>query len=295
VGRLQHWRCKYDSSSPAEAAVSKVAPSPLRARGEARAVFSRIGATSRPARVFESGGLRLRFPKAVGPCEAVLINTGGGMAGGDRALVELELESGADVLATTQSAEKIYRSEGEAAKVETRLALAEGARLAWTPQETILFESARLERRLEADVAEGAWLLLIESAVFGRLAMGEDGIEASFKDRWRIRRGGRLVFADALRIDNAAAALRRPAVGRDARAIASFLFMAPEAAAHLERIRGLFDEIAARSGAPLEAAASALDGFIVARALSPDPARLRSGVLAVMMALTNRAAPRVWQ
>jgi urease accessory protein len=267
----------------------------LRARGEARAAFARIGAKTAPARVYEAGGLRLRFPHSAGPCEAVLVNTGGGVAGGDRAAIELTLEDGADVHATTQSAEKIYRSEGEAAEVATRLNLAAGARLAWIPQETILFDRSRLDRRLEADIATDASLLLIESIVFGRLAMGEERIAASLRDHWRIRRGGRLVFADELRLDEAAEALSRPAIGRDARAVASFLFMAPEAAAHLDALRATFDEIAEKDGAPLEAGASALDGFLVGRALSRDPARLRALVLAVMMALTGRPAPRVWQ
>lgn len=283
-----------DSFSPDGAAAAKTAAARLRARGEARAVFARIGAASRPARVFEAGGLRLRFPHAAGPCEAVLVNTGGGMAGGDQAAIELSLEPGADVLATTQSAEKIYRSEGEAVRVATRLRLAAGARLAWTPQETILFDKARLERRLDAEIAEDAALLLIESVVFGRLAMGEDRIAAALDDRWRIRRGGRLVFAEELRIDDAAAALSRAAVGRGARAIASFLFMAPNAAARLDAIRAALDENSS-GDASLEAGASALDGFILGRAVAADPARLRVLVLAVMMTLTGRPAPRVWQ
>jgi urease accessory protein len=269
--------------------------SPLRARGEARAVFSRIGDASKPTRVFESGGLRLRFPNSAGPCEAVLVNTGGGMAGGDRAAVELTLAEGADVLATTQSAEKIYRAENEPAAVKTRLTLGVGARLSWLPQETILFDQARLERRLEAEVAPDATLLAIESVVFGRLAFGETEIAARFLDRWRIRRGGKLVFAEELRIENAGAALRRPAVGGGARAIASFLFMAPDAEAGLEKIRAAFDELNNGDGASLEAGASLLDGFVVARALSSDPARLRRCVVAVMMALRGSAAPRVWQ
>ncbi|HLJ69930.1 MAG TPA: urease accessory protein UreD, partial [Roseiarcus sp.] len=176
----------------------------------------------------------------------------------------------------------------------TRLSLAAGARLAWTPQETILFDKARLERRLDADIAEDAALLLIESVVFGRLAMGEDGIAASLSDRWRIRRGGRLVFAEELRIGDAAAALSRPAVGGGARAIASFLFMAPNAAAVLDKVRAALGE-ATGDGAAAEAGASALDGFIVGRAVAAEPVRLRALVLAVMMALTGRPAPRVWQ
>ncbi|HLW92328.1 MAG TPA: urease accessory protein UreD, partial [Roseiarcus sp.] len=162
-------------------------------------------------------------------------------------------------------------------------------------QETILFDHARLERNLEADVATDASLLLVETAIFGRLAMGETNIDAMFRDNWRIRRNGRLVFAEALRIDDAGAALRRPAVGRGATAIASFLFLAPDAAAHLDTIRARLEEAAAASDERFEAGVSALDGFIAGRAVSASPARLREAMAAVMMALTGRAAPRVWR
>jgi urease accessory protein len=269
--------------------------SPLRAKGEARALFTRIGAATKPARVFETGGLRLRFPNALSACEAVLVNTGGGMAGGDSAAIALTLEDGADVLATTQSAEKIYRAETEATRVETRLTIGGHASLSWIPQETILFDRASLERRLEAEVASDGTFLAIESVVFGRLASGEAEIAARLHDRWRIRRDGKLIFADELRIENAAAVLQRPAIGAGARAIASFLFIAPHAEAALEKIRAVFKAQSADERAPVEAGASGLDGFIVARALSPDPRQLRRCILAVMMALRGSSAPRVWQ
>ena len=125
----------------------------MRARGEAHATFARVGAGSEPARVFETGGLRLRFPRASGHCEAVLINTGGGMTGGDRANNSLTLEAGAEVLFTTQSAEKIYRSDGETTEVDAQVAIADGARLEWMPQETILFQGARFARRLRRSIS----------------------------------------------------------------------------------------------------------------------------------------------
>jgi urease accessory protein len=269
---------------------------PLRAAGRARGVFGRVGASTQPLRVFDSGGLKLRFPNsAADRCEAVLVNTGGGMAGGDHAAIDLALEAGAEVLATTQSAEKIYRAEGRVTRIEARLTLAPGARLSWLPQETILFDHAQLARRLEADVALDASLLLIESLVFGRLAMGEEGEGIGVSDQWRIRRDGRLVFAEALRLGEASRALKRSAVGRGARAGASFLFMAPNAEASLDKVRDTLNAVAARDGAPLEAGASALDGFLLARALSADPVRLRAAVVDVMMTLTGRRPPRVWQ
>jgi urease accessory protein len=265
-----------------------------RARGEIRAVFARAGERCEAARVYETGGLRLRFPRAGAECEAVVVNTGGGMAGGDRSRVDLTAGRQARVVATTQSAEKIYRSEGEAVRVEVRLRVESGGALAWIPQETLLFEAARLERSLEADVAADASLLLVEAVTFGRLASGETRIAARFRDRWRVRRDGRLIFAEEARLDDAGAALDRPAVGRGARAIAAILSVAPNAEAQLPALRAALEGIAAREGAPLDAGASAFDGMAAARLASPSPSRLRAAVIEAMLALRGREAPRVW-
>lgn len=265
-----------------------------RAVGEVRAVFARAGERSEAARVFETGGLRLRFPRAGAECEAVIVNTGGGMAGGDRASVDLTVGPQARVVATTQSAEKIYRSEGEAVRIETRLRVEAGGALAWTPQETLLFEAARLERGLEAEVAADASLLLIESATFGRLAHGEARVAASFRDRWRVRRGGRLIFADETCLENAGATLDRPAVGHGARAIATILCVAPNAEAQLPALRAALEAAAAREGEPLDAGASAFEGMTLARLASPSPSRLRAALIEAMLALRGREAPRVW-
>ncbi len=164
-----------DPGQPVEAALDPRARQ--RAQAEARASFRRTGARTGPMRLFETGGLRWRFPRSASPCEAVIVNTGGGVAGGDVLRVELTLDEGAEVAATTPAAEKIYRSDGPAACIETRLKLAPRARLLWLPQETILFDKARLERKLEVDMAADADLLLVESLVFGRLAMGETAID----------------------------------------------------------------------------------------------------------------------
>jgi urease accessory protein len=265
-----------------------------RARGEARVRFARVGARSAAERVFETGGLRLRFPRSDAECEAVLVNTGGGMAGGDRAKIEVAVGANARALVTTQSAEKIYRCEGEPARVEMRLAVEPGGSLVWAPQETLLFEQASLERRLDAELAVDASLTIFEAAVFGRLASGETDAAAQLHDRWRIRRAGRLVFAEALRLADAAAALDRPAVGAGARAIATILCVAPDAEAQAPNLRAALEAIAVEPGETLDVGASGFDGMAVARLVSPSPSRLRAALIAAMLALRGREAPRVW-
>ena len=260
-----------------------------RADAEARASFMRIGERTEPDRLFETGGLRWRFPRSSSPCEVAIVNTGGGVAGGDCYRLSLTLSEGAEVEATTPSAEKIYRSEGMPARIAMRLALAPRARLFWLPQETLMFEGARLERKLEADMAGEAALVIAESLVFGRLAMGESRIEASLSDSWRVRRDGELVFADETRLERAGAALDRQAVGAGARALATIVAAAPNIEARLPDLRAALD--AASDG--VEAGASAFDGLIVARLLSASPSRLRAALIASIVALGGRK-PRLW-
>lgn len=264
-------------------------PAPPRARGEIRADFVAHGTTTRVGRLYETGGLRLRFPKARETCEGVIVNTGGGVVGGDHARLSFSAGARARVALTTQSAEKIYRTDGPAAHVETALTLEAGAELDWLPQETILFDQARLVRSLDVDMAVDARLVACESIVFGRQAMGESCEAGDFRDRWRIHRAGKLIFAEDTRLDGPAALLARPALGGGARALATLLFVAPDAPARLEDCRAALD------GAPCESGVSALDGFLVARLVSPSPENLRLAILYLFSRLLGRAAPRVWQ
>ena len=241
--------------------------------------------------MFETGGLRWRFPRSIDPCEAVLVNTGGGVAGGDTYRVALTLQGGAAVEATTTAAEKIYRSDGEPARIAVTLALEAGARLSWMPQETILFEGARLVRTLTIDIAADAELIAVETLVFGRLAMGEARIDAALSDSWRLRRAGRLVFADATRIAQAGACLDRTACGAGARAVATLVAAAPGVEASLPDLRAALEA----GGADVEAGASAFDGLIVARLVSPSPSRLREIAIAAILALSGRQPPRLWR
>jgi urease accessory protein len=260
-----------------------------RARAEARGSFARVGARTEPARLFETGGLRWRFPRSSNPCEAAIVNTGGGVAGGDSYSVSLTLSEGAEVEAATPSAERIYRSDGPAATITTRLALAPGARLFWLPQETLVFEGARLERRLEVETSGEAEVLIAETLVFGRLAMGETRIDASVRDSWRVRRDGQLVFADETRIDHAGATLDRKAVGAGARALSTIVASAPTIEARLPDLRAALET----AGSGVESGASAFDGLIVARLLAESFNQLRMGLVASIIALGGRK-PRLW-
>jgi urease accessory protein len=263
-----------------------------RVRAELRLDFARAGARSEAARVYETGGWRWRFPRSGARAEAVAVNTGGGMAGGDQVRITVTAGPGARGLVTSQSQEKIYRADGAPCATRVRLDVAPGARLVWAPQETLLFEGAQLERRLEADVAEGGELTIIEAVAFGRLAHGETRVDAALADQWRLRRAGRLALAEAFRIEGAGAALDRAALGAGARAMATLVRIGPTAAAALEPLREALAALEA-DGA-FEAGASVVDGVLVARLLSPLPQRLRAGLVAAWGVLEGQDAPRVW-
>jgi urease accessory protein len=260
-----------------------------RARAEARGSFVRVGARTEAERLFETGGLRWRFPRSSNPCEAAIVNTGGGVAGGDSYSVNLTLSEGAEVEATTPSAERIYRSDGPAAGIATRLTLKPRARLFWLPQETLMFDGARLERRLEVEMSGEAAFIVAETLVFGRLAMGESRIDASLRDSWCVRRDGQLVFADETRLDHAGAALERKAVGAGARALSTIVAAAPNIEARLPDLRAALKT----AGSGVESGASAFDRLVVVRLLAASGARLRAALVASIVALGGRK-PRLW-
>ena len=219
-----------------------------------------------------------------------MINTAGGMAGGDTAHLRFAVGPGAAVTITTQSAEKIYRAAGATSHVEAQLAVAAGSRLEWLPQETILFDDARLRRHIAVDVAPDASLLMAESVVFGRLARGETMSAGLFRDRWRVRRAQKLVFAEEVALEGAIGdLLDRPALGAGARAAATLLLVEPQAERHLDAARAALAQGTAVGGA------SAWNGMLVARLMSPSPAAVRAAMVALLGALRGRAAPRVWQ
>ncbi len=134
---------------------------------------------------------------------------------------------------------------------------------------------------------------MIEAVAFGRLAHGETRIDAALTDRWRLKRGGRLVFAESLSLENAGRTLDRVAVGAGARALATIVRLAPDAYAMLDPLREALDAIEQNGG--LEAGASVVDGVLVARLASPSPQRLREALIAVFFVLEGRDAPRVWR
>ena len=260
-----------------------------RARGAVRFDVAGIDGVTRRREVHEAGSLRVRFPSPEDEgASAVLVNTAGGIAGGDRFDIDIASAEGARLTVTTAAAEKVYRAEGPAAELNIRLKAEGRSHLAWLPQETILFDRARIHRRFEIDLSESASLLLCEIVVFGRVAMGERMSEGEFVDRWRLRRGGKLIFAENIRLDgDIGEKLARPAVAKGGVAIGTALIV-PGDEALVERIRGASEAFGGEVGI------SAWNGFAMARFCAQDAARLRADMTAVLGCALGSALPRLW-
>jgi urease accessory protein len=263
-------------------------PIPMQRASGAGRIDVRAGAAAADlVSLAQSGSAKIRFCRTDDSVrEAVLINTAGGLTGGDRFGWEMVLQPGARLRAVTQACEKIYRSAGSEAEVGVSLSLGEGAVLEWLPQETILFEGARLRRRFEIDAAPGARLLAAEAVILGRQAMGEGDADVVLRDRWRVRRAGELIFADDVRLAGRGGERDGTALLGKAGAFASVLLVAEDAEARLGDLRPLLGE---RGGA------SAFDGKLFCRFLDTDGAALRRRLTAVIGVLRDgRATPRLW-
>ena len=273
------------TTTPDAASPPDPAPAMQRARGTVRAAFKRRGEATVIDRLYQGGSARLRLPRTTG-AEAVLLNTAGGVTGGDRFETTITAAPRTALTVTTQTAERLYRSTGAEGRIDNALILGQGARVDWLPQETILFEGARLRRTLRVDMAGDATLLAVEPLVLGRTAMGERVTRGALHDAWRVRRGGALVYADALRFGgDIAGMLGAQATLDGCIACVALLYVAPDASDRLEALRGTLDK---------NCAASAWNGLLAARILSDTGAGLRKALERAVATLRTGPLPRVW-
>ena len=265
---------------------------PQRARGDASLAVRAAGGRTRLADLRQSGCAKLRLPRTFADhVEAVAINTSGGLTGDDELTWAAQAGNGAALSLSTQACERVYRSAGGCARVRTVLSAGEDARLAWLPQETILFDGAALDRELQVDLHPTARVLLLEPFVFGRTAMGETVRRLHLRERWTVHRDGRLEHAEALDLDgDAQAALDSPHVGNGARAMATLVLLAPgaETMAH-----------AARRLAP-EAGIGAFPDRLAVRLVAGNARDLRTTLLPLIDLLSpvgepGARLPRVWR
>lgn len=262
-----------------------------RAHGEVSLSFERRAGRTVLADLYQKGSLKARFPRAESGAwtGAILVNVSGGVAGGDQLSVAINVGAGAEASVATLAAERVYRARrpSEVAHIVSAVTIERGGACEWLPQETILFDRSSLERQLDIRLAEDARFLGVEMLLFGRSAMGERLEQSRLADTIRLRRGGRLVLHDAIRLE--AAALARPAVASGMRGAATLLYAAPDAEGGLAALRAALARTRAEWGA------SAWDGIVLARVLAAEGVSLRAAIVAGLQALRGpRLLPRVW-
>lgn len=269
--------------------MTKIVAEQPRARGFARLSFVQSDKKSRLADLRQSGSTRVLFPRVDSPVpQAVLINTAGGLTGGDRFETQAEIGPGAALTLTTQAAERAYLAQpGEHAEVANSLKVGAGGRANWLPQETILFQGCSLSRHLRVDLADGARALITEPLVFGRAAMRERVLDARFSDRIEIRRNEEVLFLDSVAFaGDVDAHLAKPTIADGAKAMAGVIYVAPDAEARLDAVRAHL---------PQSAGASLIrDGLLFCRILASDSYILRRALVPVLAHLLNDDLPRPW-
>lgn len=262
---------------------------PPRARGSAQISVIESEGGTRLSGLYQSGSLKVLFPRPRAGLEALLVNTAGGLTGGDRFSLQAKVGPGAHLTLTTQAAERAYRSvPGPAAQVASTVDVSAGGTLNWLPQEMIVFDGAHLSRSLHANLDGDARLLVVEPVVFGRTAMNERVTQASLRDRIEIRRDGTPLCIEALRLNgDVASHLGRSATGAGAGALATVIYAGPDAEAWLGAIRA---DLPASGGASLLA-----DGCLCLRLLATDGYALRQTLLPILDRLTGHTMPVSWR
>ena len=238
--------------------------------------------------VFQKAPIRVMFPRAGGePAEeAVLINTAGGVAGGDRLECSVTALAAASIAVTSQAAEKVYRALQEPAIIATKLKACDGAKLAWLPKETIAFNCARLSRSTEIELCSGAELLALEWLVLGRAEHGEEMTGGHIADSWRVRKDGRLIWADSFRVaDETFPHLHKRALLSNCKAVATLIYFGPDLDKRLELFRDL-----ARSQ-ECHCAATSVGGLIIVRVAASASSDLRFALRSFLQELRRELEP----
>ncbi len=260
-----------------------------RAKGDVLLSARRLGKASVIGDLRQAGSLKAVFPRPQGDAlECVSVNTAGGITGGDCFSTKATATAQSHLCLTTQAAERAYRAQpGEIGNVRTALHVEAEAKLDWLPQETILFDGCNLDRHLNVTLAANSRLLLCEPIIFGRAAMGEIVQQGRLQDRITITRSGETLFHDAVTLNgNIAAHLARPHVAAGAMAMATLIYIAPNAEAHLASIR---ETLGPTAGASL-----IRDDFLFLRLLATDGFELRKTLIPVLARLLDAPLPRPW-
>lgn len=177
------------------------------------------------------------FTTATGECLAHLNNVSGGVLGGDRLELEIEVAARAQAQITTTGATRIYaaRAECEDSLCSTIIQLHAGALLEYLPDPIIPFRGARAEQRTHITMEDGATLLWWETLTPGRLGHGECFEYECLRVASEVRAGGIPILIDRMRLEPGRRSLQSPARFGESNFLATFVIAQVGAAQGLWR------------------------------------------------------------
>lgn len=259
-----------------------------RSYGEAEVALGQALGRSKLGRLYQRGSAKAFVTLSGARPEVVFLNTSGGLAGGDRLSWSLHLGPNVKAVATSQTAERAYRSIEGPAEVAVDLRVGAGGWLDWLPQETILYDGASLTRRTSVELGADAGCLTLEAIVLGREAMGETVRSLAFRDWRQISQNGRPLLVDPLHLTDAAL-LSGLAGLNGARGFAAIAMVGPGVMDALEPLRRVLDEPGVVAGA------SAFQGKLTCRLSARSGWPLRRQIIRALSVLRQRDLPRHWQ
>jgi len=271
----------------------------MEVHGRGEIGFAHRDGATRLAHLYQHDPVRVLFPNTApgGSLEATVVTTSGGLVGGDKISLEITAEPNTTALISTQAAEKVYRSSGAETNISVTIAAHENTWLEWLPQETILFDGSKLRRRISLNAGPGARILAGEILVLGRVGSGERFSSGFLRDAWEVRLLDRLVWADALCLDNdIPGVLTHPACFDGATALATAVYVCGDPAAHLDAAR----DMVSATGDGVLSSATLVNGILVMRWLGQDAYLLRHAFAGFWKAFRHHAGgrppelPRLW-
>ena len=267
---------------------TEILPKLQRARGRIELGFSFKKSLNCLSHLHQSGCLKALIPKNYSTVpDVVLINTSGGITGGDRLQIQVGVGQKAHVCITSQTAERVYRSSQGMGEIEVKLNLDKSSKLDWIPQETILFDKSAVQRSIKVNMCNNSFLFMVESIILGRQAMGENVTNNLFLDRWQILRNNEPTYFEALKLSNANELSGLATLGKN-KALATLLYVAPDSEERLQQMRELLANHA------ILGAATAWDGKLIVRLISEHPQFLRFTLIDIVTKFRKMSLPRVW-
>lgn len=239
--------------------------------------------------LYQVGCAKIRIPNTFGQdLQAVMINSSGGMTGGDKLEWQFDVGAKTALTVTSQACERVYKAVEDTARTDVSISIGQNASLAWLPQETILFDGGSFARTINVDMDETSRLLMVEPIVFGRAAMDETVAQGYLRDQWRIRQNGKLIHAENMLMDgDIENQLQSNSMTKGDIATASVLLIAPDADAHIPAIRAILGT---------HGGASFWQGKLLVRLTAPSSYALRAILIPIINQLNNGATvPKIWK